>query len=175
MRIVYRNNAPNGYTGDIDFLNFSLTASGGRVNVALTANGSTASASSLYTQCCGFTAAAATDGDRKGLNYMGGGIWHSGANTFPQWLQVDFNGSKTIDEVNVDSTQDNYTNPVEPTEAMTFSLYGLTGFDIQIGTDRNLSHRSGWECVRQQQSLEESCLFTNHDHEDSRADQCDSG
>jgi len=27
--------------------------------------------------------------------------------------------------------QDNYSNPSEPTEAMTFSLYGVTAFDVQ--------------------------------------------
>ena len=46
-------------------------------------------------------------------------------------MQVDFSGSKTISEVNVFSLQDNYSSPIEPTEATTFSLYGLTGFQVQ--------------------------------------------
>ena len=50
---------------------------------------------------------------------------------FPDWLQVDFNGSKTIDEVDVFTLQDNPATPAEPTETMTFSLYGLTSYDVQ--------------------------------------------
>jgi hypothetical protein len=46
-------------------------------------------------------------------------------------LQVDFNSSKTIDEIDVFTLQDNYTSPSEPTETMTFSLYGLTAYDVQ--------------------------------------------
>jgi hypothetical protein len=56
---------------------------------------------------------------------------HSATPTLPQWLQVDFNGSKTISEIDVFSCQDNYANPSPPTEAMTFSSYGLTAFDVQ--------------------------------------------
>src|SRR5437870_1607791 len=74
----------------------------------------------------------AINGDRTGRvngnlvwwNDGTGGIW-------PDWLQVDFNGSKTIDEIDLFTTQDAYTNPSEPTESMTFSLYGVTGFDVQ--------------------------------------------
>jgi YD repeat-containing protein len=106
-------------------------AASARTNVALASNGSTATASSTYTQCCAFTPAAAIDGEHKGLNYLNGGAWHSGTSTFPQWLQVDFNASRTIDEIDVYTLQDDYANPSEPTEAMTFTLYGLTGFEVQ--------------------------------------------
>jgi RHS repeat-associated protein len=102
--------------------------SGQPTNVALASNGATASASSTNS---GFSAAAAIDGEHKGLNWTSGGGWHSSSGTFPQWLQVDFNGSKSISEIDVFSVQDNYSSPSEPTEAMTFSLYGLTGFDVQ--------------------------------------------
>src|SRR5207244_1063539 len=78
-----------------------------------------------------YPSGAANNGDRKGLNWGNGGGWHSSTNTFPQWLQIDFTGSQAIDEVDVFSPQDNYSNPSEPTESMTFSLYGLTGFDVQ--------------------------------------------
>jgi len=40
---------------------------------------------------------------------------------------VTFNGSKTIDEIEVYTLQDNYTNPAEPTETMTFSVYNVGG------------------------------------------------
>lgn len=101
-----------------------------RVNVALSANGSAATASSTY-QYYSFPPSAAINGEHKGLDYFNNGTWHSGAQTFPQWLQVDFNGSKTIDEIDVYTVQDNYTSPSEPTTTMTFSLYGLTGYDVQ--------------------------------------------
>src|SRR5262249_36030187 len=50
---------------------------------------------------------------------------------YPDWLQIDFNGTKTINEIDVFTLQDNYANPVEPSLTDTFTLYGITGFDIQ--------------------------------------------
>ena len=49
----------------------------------------------------------------------------------PDWIQVDFAGSKTIDEINVFSLHDNYTAENTPTETQTFSLYGLLAFNVQ--------------------------------------------
>jgi hypothetical protein len=62
-----------------------------RTNFALAANGATASASSTYS---GYplTADQTINGDRKGVNWPNSGGWHSSSTTFPQWLQVDFNG-----------------------------------------------------------------------------------
>jgi hypothetical protein len=56
------------------------------------------------------------------------------SNAYPDWLQVDFNGSKTINEIDVFTCQDNYANPSEPTLAQTFTIYGLTGFEVQYWT-----------------------------------------
>jgi RHS repeat-associated protein len=53
------------------------------------------------------------------------------SNSYPDWIQVNFNGNKTIDEIDVFTLQDNYSNPSEPTESMTFSLYGLVNFQVQ--------------------------------------------
>ena len=97
-------------------------------NVALASNGATASASSSYAGCA---ASGAQNSDRRGLNYHQDGTWGAASASFPQWLQIDFNGSKTIGEIDVFTLQDNYSNPSEPTEAMTFSLYGVTAFDVQ--------------------------------------------
>jgi len=58
-------------------------------------------------------------------------MWHGATTAKPDWLQVEFNGAKTIDEIVVTSQQDDYTNPVEPTEATTFQSYGLRAFDVQ--------------------------------------------
>ena len=58
--------------------------------------------------------------------------WADGTtNSFPDWLQVNFSGSQSINRVVVYSVQDNYQNPVEPTDTMTFSLYGLVDFTVQ--------------------------------------------
>jgi hypothetical protein len=103
-------------------------------NVALAANGATATASSTFD--AGRAPLAAINGDRKGLHWGSdpstGSGWHdSTINTFPDWLQVDFGGSKTINEINVFTIQDDYPNPVEPTDSMTFTQYGVTAFDVQ--------------------------------------------
>jgi hypothetical protein len=100
-----------------------------RTNVALAANGGVATASSFQS---GFEPSAATNGDRKGLNIGAGGVWVDATqNSNPDWLQVDFSGSKTIDEIDVFTAQDNYQNPIEPDLNMIFGLYGITAFDVQ--------------------------------------------
>ncbi len=109
---------------------------GTRTNVALSFNGGIASASSYYSG--NYAPDAAINGDRRGLNWSAGGYWNDAtANSYPDWLQVDFNGSKTIDEIDVFTFQDNYSNPVEPTESTTFSIYGVTSFDVQYWSGSN--------------------------------------
>ena len=47
-----------------------------------------------------------TGGEPRGV---AGGGWADGTySTFPDWLQVDFAGAKTIDEIDVFTVQDNY-------------------------------------------------------------------
>jgi hypothetical protein len=101
----------------------ALSGSGAGINVALASNGGEATASSAYPGAT-YVASVANNGDRKGA---ANSYWNDAApaNTFPDWLQVEFNGSKTIDEIDVFTEQDNWQSPSEPTEAMTFSLYGL--------------------------------------------------
>jgi NedA-like, galactose-binding domain len=104
-------------------------------NVALPANGGSVIASSVYNATT--KAVNAIDGDRKGLSY-----WNDGTqNSFPDWLEVDFNGTKTINEVDVFSVQDNFQSPSNPTPTMTFSLYGLRNFEVQYWTG------SAWTAV----------------------------
>jgi YD repeat-containing protein len=84
-----------------------------RANFALAISGATASASS--TSSSSYPASAAINGDRKGTYWgLGGGWMDATANTYPDWIQVDFNGGKTIDEVDVFTLQDNYSNPRMP-------------------------------------------------------------
>ncbi|HEU4835592.1 MAG TPA: discoidin domain-containing protein, partial [Pyrinomonadaceae bacterium] len=97
-------------------------------NVALASNGATATASSAYS---GFAASGAINGDRKGLFAWQNGYWSTASAGFPAWLEVQFNGSKTITEIDVVTSQDNYNAPIEPTESTTFTAGGLTAYQVQ--------------------------------------------
>jgi hypothetical protein len=100
------------------------------VNVALAANGGVASASS--TNGPGFPASALIDNQRTGANWGAGGGWNDAtAGVFPDWVQINFSGVRTIDRAVVYSVQDNYLAPVEPTDTTTFSLRGITDFQVQ--------------------------------------------
>ncbi len=106
-------------------------AGGTSTNVALASNGGVATASSTFVASM-FPVAAVNNGNRAGTGFAAGGVWVDGnPNVFPDWVQITFNGSKTIDHVIVYSMQDNYSTPVDPPATMTFSLYGLTDFQVQ--------------------------------------------
>jgi Tfp pilus tip-associated adhesin PilY1 len=106
------------------------TVGAGLINVALASNGGVAQASSYYSS--GYGPGGAINGDRTGANWGSGGGWNN-ANygTFPEWLQINFTGSKSITQAIVYSVQDAYTSPSEPTDTMTFNNYGLTNFAVQ--------------------------------------------
>jgi hypothetical protein len=109
------------------------TPTTGRVNVALAANGATAAASSTHGP--NFPAASAINGDRKGLNWGSGGGWNDATpHGYPDWLEVNFNGAKTIDEVDIFTLQDDFASPAEPTEQTTFTQYGVVAFHAQFWT-----------------------------------------
>ena len=68
------------------------------INVALAANGGVASASSTYS--AGFPVSAVNNGDRTGAGWGSGGGWNDATpSAYPDWVQIDFSGSKTIDHV----------------------------------------------------------------------------
>ena len=102
----------------------------GSSNVALASNGAVASASSTYSAA--FPVSAVNNNERAGVNWGNGGGWNDATgNAYPDWVQINFSGSKTVDRVVLYTLQDNYTTPVEPTDSMTFSLYGITAFTVQ--------------------------------------------
>ena len=102
----------------------------GRMNMALAANGGVATASSTLNG--NYPAAGAINGDRRGIGWGAGGGWNDGTlNASPDWIEVAFNGPRTIDEINVFSMQDTYTAPLDPTLAMTFGYFGLRAFEVQ--------------------------------------------
>jgi RHS repeat-associated protein len=97
-----------------------------RLNVASSTNGATATASETHS--APYAASGAINGDRK---LYTNNAWANVTATYPQWLQVDFNGSRVIDEVDVFSIQDNPSSPSEPTLSLTFNNYGVTAFQVQ--------------------------------------------
>jgi hypothetical protein len=105
----------------------------GRVNVALAANGAQAVASSVYGS--GYPASSLTNGDRKGVQWGSGGGWKDGTtNVWPDWVEVQFAGPQTIEEIDLFTVQDNYTSPSEPTLDMTFTTYGVRDFIVEYWT-----------------------------------------
>lgn len=100
------------------------------INVALASNGGVASASSQYS--ANYPVSGVNNGDRKGLKWAAGGGWSDGTqHIYPDWVQILFNGSKTIDHVIVCTVQDNDSAPVEPTDTMTFTKWGIIDFAVQ--------------------------------------------
>jgi hypothetical protein len=62
---------------------------------------------------------------------VGGGWNDDTLGVFPDWVQIEFNESKTINEIDVFTIQDSFGNPSEPTASMTFSKYGIVDFTVQ--------------------------------------------
>jgi PKD repeat protein len=100
-------------------------------NYALAANGGVATASSTLRAANGV--AYVNDGQRSGAGWStGGGGWADATSgAFPDWVQIAFNGARTLDHVVVYSVQDDFQHPLEPGDTMAFTLYGLTEFDVQ--------------------------------------------
>lgn len=106
-----------------------------RVNVALESNGATATASSTFEQ--DNPPSTVINGERKAAVWPG--YWADNTrNAYPDWIEVRFSGTKTINEIDVLTTQDaplDGTGPaVEPTLDLTFSRYGITAFEVQYWT-----------------------------------------
>ena len=107
-----------------------------RTNFALLSNGAVATASSIiFDKMPGypvFSADSAFDGDRTGRKWGHGGGWNDETSTvFPDWLQSDFSGPKTIDEIDVITFQDDNVPPVEPSATMKFTRSGIKDFIVQ--------------------------------------------
>ncbi|QTN28811.1 M6 family metalloprotease domain-containing protein [Rhodoferax sp. AJA081-3] len=101
----------------------------GGSNVALVAAGGVASASSTS---AGHPVTTVNDNERTGGNYANGTSWADATpSVYPDWVQINFSGNQTINRVVVFSMQDALNSPVEPTDAMVFSLYGNTAFTVQ--------------------------------------------
>ncbi|MEJ7667862.1 MAG: S8 family serine peptidase [Casimicrobiaceae bacterium] len=130
---VHITNARDGYSRITEIAAWGVDAptppSGGS-NVALASVGAVASASSSYSG--GYPVAAINNNERTGAGWGSGGGWNDATvGAFPDWVQINFNGTKTIDRVVVYTLQDNYASPIEPSDTLTFSAYGVTDFMLQ--------------------------------------------
>jgi hypothetical protein len=118
------------------------------VNVARASAGATATASSTYS--AEYPASAVIDGDRSGAGMGSGGLWADGNAAYPDWVQVNFNGSKKITEIDVFSMQDSYFAPVAPSTYLT-SSYRNASFQVQFCpegvTCTSAVPGTGWEDV----------------------------
>jgi RHS repeat-associated protein len=64
----------------------------------------------------------------------GGNLWRD-EHGLSSWLEVDFSGAKTIDEVDVVTEQiPGYENASDPTATQTFSSQGATAYEVQYWT-----------------------------------------
>ncbi len=116
--------------------------SNGRSNVASAAQGASAISGSQYSPA--YSANGAIDGDRSGINWGAGGGWNNATpGAFPEWLQVNFDGIKTIDTIKIYNVQDAYWSPREPTAEMSFSQSGLTSFSVQYYVNGNWANVPG--------------------------------
>jgi hypothetical protein len=106
-------------------------AAGQAVNVALASNGGVASASSTFSGA--YPASAVIDGVRNARNWNSGGGWRDGTvSSYPDWIQVSFNGIKSINRIDVITLTDDFNVGADPVpNTTTFSLYGITNYDVQ--------------------------------------------
>lgn len=146
LKFVGRNSSSGDNTAFIDNVRVVGSAAPPPVNVALASQGATVTASSTFD--ANRSASATINGDRKGTHWGSdpttGSGWHDATqNVYPDWLQVNFAGAKTINEIGIFTVQDNFTSPVEPTETLTFTQYGVTDFKVEYWNGSAWSPVSG--------------------------------
>ena len=117
-----------------------------------------------------YPVSATNNGDRRGAGWAAGGAWMDAtANAFPDWVEVAFNGSKTIDEVDVFSLQDAWANPSEPTASLTFTAYGLADFTVQVLDRDGVAGGAGRRDPQQHAGVAVADLCGGDDDEDPGA------
>ena len=86
-----------------------------------------------------YPGSSVNNNERAGTPWGSGGGWNGAQYNVPEWAQILFNGSKTINKVVVYSVQDNYTNPIEPLDTTTFSMFGVVNFTVEGWNDASWS------------------------------------
>ena len=119
-----------------------------RTDVALATNGATAAASSFFNG--NYPPEAAINGDRKGAGWgNGAGGWNDASQGVysTDWVRIDFNASKSLNEVNLFTLRDGFsTKTTPPTLTETFNTADNTGSGI-IDFDVQYLSGSGWITV----------------------------
>jgi len=117
-----------------------------RYDVALASAGSTAVADTEYLGSGkSYPGSAAIDGDTTGNAWRSGGGWSDNTpDAYPDILEVDFNGPKVIDEIDVYTLSNNYKKRLEPTAMTLADLYGIEDFDVQTN---NTTCAAGGPCT----------------------------
>jgi len=130
IRATYVGDGSNAASASATLNETIASAAAGSVNVALAANGGVATASSTYGPA--FPLASANDGDRSGMTWGSGGGWSDAtAGSFPDSLQVQFNGPKTVDRIVLYTLADRFGPGIDPVPGQAFSLFGVVDFDVQ--------------------------------------------
>ena len=132
MVASYSGNATNASSSS-STVSQTVSALPTSTNVALASAGASATASSSASSL--YLPKNLINGERTGKSWTGGSAgWQDATSqTYPDWVQIKFGGVKTINKVVVYSRQDS-SSPVEPTDTMTFSLYGAKDFTVQAWT-----------------------------------------
>ena len=108
IRIVVDQSKDGGWSRITEVEAWTASVATPMINYALASNGSVASSSSMHD--AGYAPGGAVDNVRSGANWGAGGGWNDATPwQFPDWMQVQFNGQKTINHVVVYSVQDNYS------------------------------------------------------------------
>lgn len=125
----------DGVSTGVDYSNFLTAASdcppACPTNVALASNGSTATASSIYNSR--FPADGVINGEHNGAFWASGSGWNDGTKgVYPDWVEIDFNVTQTLSQIDVYTLRDQYTTSTPPiTDIDSFSLYGARDFQVQ--------------------------------------------
>lgn len=119
----------------------TLTVTGGstgsetnEVNYASSATGTVVSSSSIAT---GYNVNSVVDGNKATPNWgtgsavVSGNGWNSSGASFPQWVELNFGIARTITRIDVVTLQDGFSSSTPPTLSSTFTLYGLTAYQVQ--------------------------------------------
>jgi hypothetical protein len=129
--VATANGVDAGWYVDNLVINNLTSTAACTANVAAATAGATATSSGEYVNG-GYPASSAIDGEHKGLNWGNNGGWNdSTRDAYPDMLEVDLSGSKTLNEIRVYTVQNDFRNPVEPDANTPADLYGLIDFNVQ--------------------------------------------
>jgi chitodextrinase len=120
-------------------MDFTATRVRASTNVAYEDEGAKATASSVLDENDNFLAEYVLDGFAgDGLGRCSCGGWSDATPAkYPDWVEINFKGTRTIDWINVFTLPDNFSsNPGERDLNQTFSKYGITDFDVQYWNGR---------------------------------------